>query len=480
MLAETVREAARRFGRSTVLEAPGTTLTYVDLHHRSDALAAGLYDAGVRSGQRVALRLPSGPSYLLAYAAAAKLGAAVAGVNSALTPVEQSRLVELVDPCLVLEGDDAVAALEERGARLPPPAAEPTAADRDVALVFTSGTTGHPRAAVFRAAQLEAVARLDTGGGWADAPGTPMLASTHFAHVGFMTKLPWYLRRGLHLHVLERWRAHDVLHIVATRRLAEIGAVAPQVALLLREPDFDELDLSCVRRLVVGGAASSPALVAEARRRFGADYVVRYSSTESGGCGLGTAPDSPEEAMHSIGRPRPGIQAVVRDRDGRRRAPGEVGELSLRSPTTMVGYWRDPDATREALDGGWLRTGDLATVRPDGTFELKGRLKEMYICGGYNIYPAEVEAALAEHPAVRTCAVQPRPDATMGEVGVAVVTLRHAQLSLTLDELRDFLRARVASWKLPAALLVVDELPLNGTHKVDRRVLSALVARAVR
>lgn len=457
MLAATVRQAARRFGEAVVMSAPDGTLTYRQLDERSDRIAAGLR---VRPGDRVVLRLPSGIAYLLAYAATAKCGAAVAGINSGLADGEQDRLVDLADPAVVLDSPDTVFALE----RSAPALDLDTDPARLAALVFTSGSTGLPRAAMFRDHQLAAIARLDSGGGWAERPGTPAFMTTHFAHVGMTTKLPWYLQRGLLLHVLPKWRADDVLRVVAEHRLPEIGGIPTQIALLVQAQANQQLDVTCVQRIVAGGAASSPTLIEAAQKAFGAEYVVRYSSTESGGCGLGTT--TTDEALRGIGRPRPGIEAQVRD-----------GELCLRTPTAMDGYWRDEEATAAALPDGWLHTGDLAVQQADGTFTLKGRRKEMYIRGGYNVYPAEVELELAQHPAVAACAVIPRADDTMGEVGVAVVVLR-PDASATLADVRSFLAPRLARWKLPEQLLVVPELPLNGTHKLDRRAVARIVALA--
>ncbi|CAN5691893.1 long-chain-fatty-acid--CoA ligase FadD13 [soil metagenome] len=459
--------------------APDGSLTYRGLDTRSDSIAAGLWRSGLRPGDRIALRLPSGSTYLLAYAAAAKLGAVAAGINSGLAQVEQDRLVALAEPAVVLGSVGAVAKLEERGEHVIPPyvASDTT---RLSALVFTSGTTGTPRAAMFTASQLGAVMHLETGGAWADRPGTPLLVSTHFAHVAMMTKLPWYLRRGLRMHVLPRWRAADVLKLVAELRLKEIGAIPPQISLMLAAPEFGELDLSCVQRIVAGGAASTPTLIDAAQRAFGAQYLVRYSSTESGGVGLGTSGDRPDEAIQGIGRPRTGVNASIRDPDGRPLPTGEVGELCLSSSTAMVGYWRDEHATAGAFHGRWLRTGDLAVRNLDGTYALKGRLKEMYIRGGYNVYPAEVEAALAEHPAVAACAVIARSDQTMGEIGVAVVVAKPADVAPSLPGIRDFLGSRLARWKLPEDLLVVAELPLNSSHKTDRRALTEMITARAR
>ena len=151
-----------------------------------------------------------------------------------------------------------------------------------------------------------------------------MLASTQFAHIGFMTKLPWYLQTASRTHVLARWRADDVLRIVAAERMPSIGAVAPQFALMLRSPEMDRHDWGHVRTLIAGAAASPPALVDEARRRFGAAYSIRYSSTESGGCGTGTAFDADDtEALYTVGRPRGAVAVARWSSPGRARpAPG--------------------------------------------------------------------------------------------------------------------------------------------------------------
>ena len=304
-----------------------------------------------------------------------------------------------------------------------------------------------------------------------------MLASTQFAHVGFTTKLPWYLRLATRTHILGRWRADDALRTIAEQRMPSIGGVAPQLALMVRSPEAGRHDWAHVQSVVVGGAASPPALVAAVRELFGAAYSIRYSSTESGGCGTGTAFDADDdEALHTVGRPRPGIEVTVRDDDGRPVDGDGVGELWLRSPTQMSGYWRDPEATAATVVDGWLRTGDLARLDERGLVRLAGRSKEMFIRGGYNVYPAEVEAALAAHPAVAEVAVVPRPDPVMGEIGVAVVVPADGIAAPSLADLRAFLAGRIAAYKVPEALRVVADLPLTPMQKVDRRALTAAEA----
>src|SRR5437879_513202 len=250
VLPEAVTGASERFGDDAAFATPdGWPLTFRDLDRLSDEAAVGLRRRGVGEGDVVVLSLPSVVDYVVAYAAAAKVGAVTAGLNSSLAAPERRRLVELAEPKLVLattelhdcvpddvptevvvEADHADAILRElRVAGETPPtlAGDP---DRPVAVVFTSGTTGIPKGAVFTDRQLAAIVEMDTAGRWGG--GTDQLSSTLFPHIGFMTKLPWYLRTGTTTHLLKKWRAAEVLQIVDKYRMASIAAVAPQVALM--------------------------------------------------------------------------------------------------------------------------------------------------------------------------------------------------------------------------------------------------------
>lgn len=474
-LPATIARAAARFGeRPALVDPDGTARTYEGLHRASDEVAAGLVAKGIGPGDVVALTLPSVSDWVVAYVAAAKVGATTAGVNPRLTEVERRACLDRVEPAIELASADEVRALARTGRSVEPIEADD---ERPVAIVFTSGTTGTPKGAWFTDRQLRAIARYDVGDAEGGETPIPQYGATQFAHVGFTTKLPWYLRMGTTTHLLARWRAADVLDLLERERISTLGGVAPQVALLLRDPDFDRRDLSAVQLLVMGGAASPPALVEEARRRFGAAYSIRWSSTESGGVGTGTAPDAPDhEALHTVGRPRPGIDVEVRGDDGTPLPHGEVGAVWLRSEATMAGYWRDEEATAAALVDGWLRTGDLGRIDPTGCLALAGRQGEMFIRGGYNVFPSEVAAVLADHPAVADVAIVPRADDVLGEVGVAVVVPADPAAPPSLAELRATASDRLAHHKLPEALVVVDELPLTAMQKVDRRRLARLVA----
>ncbi|MSY22384.1 MAG: AMP-binding protein, partial [Actinobacteria bacterium] len=307
MLSEIAREAGQRFGDRAVVVAADGVLTYEELDRAADALAVQLSQRGVARSDRVGLLLPSGGDWVVAAVAVSRLGAVFAGISPTLSVPERATLISLLgarltlaDPTLLeglpLRAEIAVmkpgsraiesAALEPVASDFPSPAfndlaADHVAADDDAAVIcFTSGTTGQPKAAVYCISQLRGIQSIDLGPGaeqrWGG--GSPMLASTQFAHVGMSTKLPWYLRLGNTLHVMPRWRAEDALRLVAQHRISTLGVVAPQLALMLRSPLMDSLDLTCVTSIIAGGAASAPSLVREARERFGAGYSIRYSS----------------------------------------------------------------------------------------------------------------------------------------------------------------------------------------------------------
>jgi acyl-CoA synthetase (AMP-forming)/AMP-acid ligase II len=466
MLGQVAREAAERFGDHTAYVAPnGRTMSYLELDRRADELAAGLAKRGIGEGDVVALVLPQLPEYFTLYIAAARLGAITAGVNTRLSPPEREVVLRTASPKLVIDDPDGIDDLRVAGARAADVEDDP---ERPVAIVFTSGTTGTPKGAVFANRQLSFITNVDTGGNWGGGGAT--FAATSFAHLGPMTKLPGSLMRGGTTYVLSRWKASDALGMIAEHRMTSIGGIPTQVALMLQEPDLDSYDLSSVRAIVMGGGPATPALVREARQRFAAPVAIRYSCTEAG-IGIGTAFDAPpEDAEISVGRPHAGVDLELRDTvDG-------IGEVCLRSPAVMAGYWRSPDLTSEALtEDGFVRTGDLGWIDDAGRLRLAGRAREMYVRGGYNVYPMEVEAVLATHPAIADVAVAPRPDDVMGEIGVAVVVSRDGAEPPSPSELRSFAGDQLATYKLPEAVVVVDALPLTAMEKLDRRALASLV-----
>lgn len=502
VLGRTLREAAQRFGDRVALVHADRQLTYADVDRMTDELAAGFAEqARVMAGDLVALDLPGGLDYVLAFTALARLDAITTGLNPRYTAAERAKVLDRAAPSLIIATAELAADLPAGYQVLECPSSRETPADRiwagvripggvppagadsaDLTLpetvVFTSGTTGVPKGALFTGKQIAAIAAFDTGGAW--GTGSAQLVATGLPHIGFMTKLAGYFQLGATLHILDRWRAADALRVLANERVPYIGGVAAQVSLLMHHPDFPSYDWSAVKGLIVGAGPSPAALVREARERFGCGYSVRYSLTESGGLGTLTAFDAPEsETLGTVGRPRPGIELAIRDPEtDADLGPDQVGRICLRSDAVMAGYWRDPEATAAALDeAGWLRTGDLGYVDAEGLLRITGRIGEMYIRGGYNVFPLEVEAVLLEHPDVASVAVTARPSAVMGQIGVAVVVPRQGT-EPTLEDLRAFAAERLAAYKLPEAILLADALPLTSMDKLDRKALAALAAES--
>lgn len=477
MLGAVVAEAAERHGDAIcAVDADGVALAFTDLHRRSDTRAVALLDAGVAEGDVVVVDVGPELGHLVTYAALAKIGAVTAAINHHLPRDARRQLAASLAPALVVDTTvDAELTAQERAGERPPPLADDP--DRPVAIVFTSGTTGPPRAATFGGRQLEFIRQVDTGGVWGG--GGPALAGTSLAHLGPMTKLPGNLTRGATMHLTRRWRAADALDITARLGMAAVAGIPTQVALMLRDPNFDRYDLSAVRAVVMGGAPASPSLVREARGRFGAPVSTRYSCTEAG-IGLGTElADPPQDAEVSVGRPHAGVDLSLRDPDDPSRPvpPGAVGEVCLRSPAQMTGYWREPALTAERLTAdGFIRTGDLGRVDDLGRLVLAGRRSEMYIRGGYNVHPVEVESHLTQLPGVADAAVVGVADPVMGEIGVAFVVPSPGTTALDLATLRDQLTNRLARHQLPERLVLLDALPLTPADKVDRGALGLLVA----
>jgi acyl-CoA synthetase (AMP-forming)/AMP-acid ligase II len=343
-----------------------------------------------------------------------------------------------------------------------PPAVELTRRD-PVALISTSGTTGAPKGAVFDADRLAAGA---AAAGIMSAPYDRRLTSTPFAHAGYMFKLWDQLVWGTTLVVPPApWSAAGMFDVLRNERVTVAGAVPTQWAKLL---DVSGVSRETLPHLRIGVAATAPAppeLVSRVSERIGVPLVVRYAMTECPTI-CGTEPDdSPEVQFRTVGRPAEGMAVRI-------AADGGV-EVSGRC--VMRGYWRNPELTADVLRDGWLRTGDVGVLGDDGNLTLSGRRGDMYIRGGYNVHPGEVERVLSGHPGVKQAAVVGRCAPVIGEVGVAVVVPTDGADPPTLADLRAHVAADLADYKAPDELLVVDELPLTPMLKPDRVALRELI-----
>jgi acyl-CoA synthetase (AMP-forming)/AMP-acid ligase II len=480
------------------------SLTFAQWHDTAGALAAHLASLGVSKGDVVCLVLPSSIDYALAYAAALRLGAITTGINPRLGQLEIAGIVERTrpavtvwDPALGVDVPPHAGEAIERGELEPmgraaaePPDVALDAAD-PVAVVFTSGTTGRPKGAVFDHANLAAVA---AGTDVLSRPGDRRLSPLPFAHVGYMTRLWDEASSGVTTVITPNpWRAADALRILETERITVGQGVPTQWSLLLALDELDRTDLHALRIAGTGAARVPAALVAEMRRRLGVPVVVRYTSTETS-LGTGTRLDDPDEVVATtVGRPVAGVTLRLTDDDGAEVAPGAIGRVRLRSGASMRGYWADAagrprdavvdrSATATVVDDfGFVITGDYGLLGEDGNLRLVGRDNEMYIRGGYNVYPAEVEEVLGAHPRVQRVAVVGTPDPVLGEVGVAFVELPPATPSdqaPDLAALRRLCAGRLADYKAPDALVVLDALPLTPMMKIDKGALAEQAARA--
>ncbi len=513
--------------------APVRRLTYADWDRRSDALAAGLAARGFAKGDVLALLLPPRVEYALCYLAAAKIGVITTGINprfgdgeidwilrdsgarAVVTPERHgerelaalarrlgARIASLRDVVVVggarlVEGkacsrDRAVEApallpfatlegvSEEGGASRHPHAPEVALAPDDlVAIVYTSGTTGKPKGATFTYANLEAIRPtraelLQEYGERSLATGTP------FSHVGFMTKIVANVAGAQTTVLLETFKARTVLETIERERITYVGGVPAQFALILMDPELERFDLSSLRTGAIGGAPFTPELVRGIRERLGIELVTRYACTETA-VGTGSRRGDGEERLATtVGRASDIVELRVVDAQREPLPAGEVGEVAIRSPAVMRGYWQQPAATAEVLDAdGFYYTGDLGVLDEDGYLKLVGRKKEMYIRGGYNVYPVEVEAVLAEHPQIAQVAVVGIPDTVLGERGVAFVVPRDPGVLPDAQELRAFVGREIADYKVPDRVVVCAELPLTPGLKIDKVALQARARAAV-
>ena len=500
-LGELLRRAAQTAPTTDAFRYRDERLTYADWDRLADRFAAGLAARGVRAGEVVALLLPSTPLYLLAYLGAARLGAVTTGINIRYRRVEIGHILRRAQPRWLLAVDEwhgadfrrivepgdagidwfaaddlrrSSAAVVESFAAAAPPAEAMVAPDSPVAIVFTSGTTGVPKGAWYTHRNLLALADIDTR---RYASGTPpfqkhFMAGLSFAHIGMMARI------GLQLGHLGTSIIHDtfdpatVLATIEAERLPHLGGIPTQIIMLLDHPDRARHDLSSLRSVLLGGAPAAPELIQRIQRELGVAVSVRYSSTE---VGIGTASledDPPAILATTVGKPTAGVELRVVDEHEQPRPAGEVGHVHIRSAAMMRGYWNDPEQTTATITpDGWIRTGDLGRLDDAGYLHLRGRESEMFIRGGFNVYPAEIEDVLARHPKVGRAAVLGVPDSTFGEIGWAFVVPRHPSDPPALAELRTHVGGELASFKRPDGLTIVAELPITPMFKVDKRAL---------
>ena len=474
-------------------------MTFAQWDRRADGVAGALAELGVAKGDVVCLLLPSSIDYAVLYAGLLRLGAITSGINPRLGRNEVDSIVSRTQPVLVIHEPESFQLVEGGPAPLVQRSTVMAAQDGDaprrfpslsahdpVAVVWTSGTTGMPKGAVFDHANLAAVA---AGIDVLSEPGDRRLSPLPFAHVGYMTRAWDEIAHCVTTVITPTpWRAEDAVRILEDERITVAQGVPTQWALMMETPGFASADFSSLRIAGTGAARMAATQVAALRERLGVPVVVRYTSTESS-LGTGTTlSTSDEEVATTVGQPVPGVELGIFSDDGAPLAQGDIGRVRLRSGAAMRGYWGhgpgrgksteqllDPVASAAArTPEGWIETGDFGSINPLGNLVLSGRAHERYIRGGYNVYPAEVEQVLMTHPALSRVAVVGAPDDVLGEIGVAVVVPASGDQVPELGELRAFCRERLSDYKSPDAVVVVEELPLTPMMKVDPVRLAVL------
>jgi acyl-CoA synthetase (AMP-forming)/AMP-acid ligase II len=507
-LPDLLHAAAEAAPEAEAFRYRGERLSYRDWDVLAGRLAGAMQARAVGRGSVVALLLPSTPLYLVAYLAAARLGAVTAGINIRYRRGEISHILDRTRASLLIGvdswhdasfqqllnelapefpdrrhqiwvGADALrsgtAGVVETLAVGSTPAPRVRLDPEDpVAVVFTSGTTGAPKGACYTHRSIMALAAIDARryADGADVFRKHLTAGVSFAHIGTMARIALQIGHLGCLLIHEVFEPAAVLETIQRERLSHLGSFPTQMVMLLDHPDRSRHDLSSLRSVLLGGAPASPELIRRVRDTLGVSISVRYSATE---VGIATAslPDDPPEILAStVGKPTPGVELRIVAPDNRPLPAGEVGEVVVRSPAIMHSYWRDPAATAAKIDAdGWVHTGDLGFLDAAGYLHLRGRESEMYIRGGFNVYPSEVEDHLATHPKVARAAVVGVSDTVFGEIGWAFVVPRDPNAAPTLAELRQFVGRELASFKRPDGLTIVASLPLTAMFKVDKQAL---------
>ena len=477
-----LRDVAAAYpGADAFITATGERLTYGEWDRAADGIAAGLADRGVGAGEVVCLLMPSSPEYMVCYQAIMRLGAMTSGINQRLGPDEVAHIFDRAAPRVTIVGDGDARVLPPaagtvlRWADLKDcwnveapklPALQPSA---PMLICWTGGTTGRPRGAVFNHENLKAVAGAT---GVLSARFDRRLSPIPFPHVGTMTRAWDEISRVITTVITPvKWDAGETLRLIERERVTVGQGVPTQWELMLRHPAFESTDVSSLRLAATGGAGVSADLLRRMRAGLGVPVVNRYASTESGGVISGTRPDDPDEVvLDSVGRASDGVEVRVVDEHGGVLRTGEIGRVQARSPAVMSGYWRDAAATAQVLDGdGWVTVGDLGRLDPAGNLTLVGRVGDSYVRGGYNVYPAEVEGVLSDHPHVSEVAVVGVPDPVLGQIGVAFVVLGGA---VAEDDLKVWVRARLADYKAPDRVVFVEQMPVTSVGKIDKRALA--------
>lgn len=458
-----------------------TTLSFAELEALAANTAASLERLGVRPGDRVAIAAWNDMSFVGAYLGTLWCGGVAVPLNPSTPAAAHRAEIARVGAKVVVCGSGVDHLLELPGAVAsadlppgPPMGAEVERDDAELAvLLFTSGTAGAPRAAMLTHGNLAAnIGQVQSHPGLQVGPEDVGLATLPFFHVfGLNVALGVGLAGGIRTVLLPQFEPRRAVQLVRDHGVTIFAGVPAMFSAILElDPSDAPADAFASVRLAVSGAAGMPDKIADAfRDRFGTTVYEGYGLTEAAPIVTTTAVDRVPHAG-SIGPPLPGVDVRLVDVDGADVAVGDPGEIWVRGPNVFTGYWDDPEATARVLQDGWLRTGDVAVAGDHGFLSLVDRLKDLVIVSGFNVYPAEVEEALLEHPDVADAAVIGVPNERTGEA-VAAFVVAAPGTNPTLASLRDHVAQRLARYKVPSTVQFLAELPRNQAGKLLRRQL---------
>ncbi len=477
--------------------ARDSSWTYAQAQARAVAVADHLrHDLGVRRGERVAVLAQNRAETVFLFFACVKLGAVLVPLNFRLTAHELADLLSNCEPRVLFVGDDeqaitadlppaATASCEQlplsqitpliTGATDPDPEVTEQlgALDDAVMILYTSGSTGTPKGVVINHRMMlwnaiNTSLRLELRGSDHTLGFAPL-----FHTGGWHVLLTPFLHHGAATTLLDRFEPDAIIDLMERERVTILFGVPTMLQMLAERPRFATADLDSCRFAVVGGAPMPLALI-DTWHDKGIPIRQGYGLTEVGPNCFSLHQDHAKRKRGSIGQPNFYLEARVVDEDGRDCPPGQPGELWLRGETVTPGYWRQAEQTAAAITDGWFRTGDVVMRDREGFFFVVDRKKHMFISGGENVYPAEVERALTTHPCVRQAAVIGVPDARWGEVGHAFL-VADGSPPVDATSLRRFCLDRLAKYKIPKCVTILPALPLNQTGKVDRIQLQSLI-----
>jgi long-chain acyl-CoA synthetase len=501
MLETILPVAAEKHGDKAALVAGGRSLTYRELNDLSDAFAGALRRRGIETGDRVSIYSENRWEWIVAYHGIVKAGGVVNPINVMLTPGE---VMFVLNDCgalaIVASGAKAAALLQLRGEAPAlenmivlgdgpggttlfdelvgggdgPPDIEAPSPTALSTIAYTSGTTGHPKGAmqshlaVYLSCANIATMHVRTAD---DIVVTALPAP----HVYGNSVINGQFMAGGTVVLMERFDPAEAIGLIAEHRATLFDGVPTMYAMMLALADADSYDLSSLTRCTVGGQTIATSLMEAWEQRSGAPLIELWGMTEIAGLGTTHALYAPN--VHgSIGVALPGVEVRVASFDDASVTlpPNEPGELMVRGPIVMLGYYGNEAATAEAIEpDGWLHTGDVAVADPYGRFAIVDRRKDMIITSGYNVYPAEIERVIATHPAVAMVAVGNQADELRGELARAYVVLRPGA-TVTEAEILEHCRPHLAAYKLPRSALFVEDLPKTSTGKIMRRELGKL------